>query len=340
MKKHINIPIFIPHMGCPHNCIFCNQVKISGHSRPDFENIKNEIENALATTDPKKQEIQLAYFGGSFTGIDRDDLEYLLKLGKSYIDSGKIDSMRCSTRPDYINEDIIGLLKENGMKTVELGVQSCSDEVLRINERGHTSEQSERAAKLIVSSGMQFVGQMMIGLPGSDEEKEIATATRISEWGASASRIYPCVVLKNTKLAEMTKEGRYVPLTITEAAERSEKAFEVFLNHGVDVIRIGLQSTDNLTDGSDIAFGEYSETIGEMCLSIYFEKLLRKNVSRECCKGKILEVLVNPKRVSSVSGYRKVNKNRIIEEFSLIDMKIKGCSGIGEFDMRTTITGR
>ena len=327
-------------MGCPHNCIFCNQVKISGHSRPDFGNIKTEIENALATTDPEKQEIQLAYFGGSFTGIDREDLEYLLRLGKEFIDSGRIDSIRCSTRPDYIDEDIIRLLKENGMKTVELGIQSCSDEVLKINERGHTSEQSERAAKLIVDSGMQFVGQMMVGLPGSDEEKEIQTAEKISEWGAVGARIYPCIVLKNTKLSEMAESGDYVPMTTIQAAQRSENAFEVFIRHGVDVIRIGLQSTDSLTSGSDVACGEYSESVGEMCIAIYFDKLLRKQLNGIDCLGKIASVYANPKRISSVAGYKKENKNRIIKEYGLFDMKIKGDPNVEEFELRTTIVER
>jgi len=337
MKKHINIPIFIPHMGCPHNCIFCNQVKISGHNRPDFGNIRSEIEKALATTDPEKQEIQLAFFGGSFTGIDREDLEYLLRLGKEFIDSGRIHSMRCSTRPDYINEEIIALLKENGMKTVELGIQSCSDDVLKLNERGHTCEQSRMAAIEIVKSGMEFVGQMMVGLPGSDEEKEIETAEKISEWGAIGARIYPCIVLKNTKLSEMAESGEYVPMTTVQAAQRCENAFEVFLRHGVDVIRIGLQSTDSLTSGDDVACGEYSESVGEMCIAMYFDRLLRKKLEGKDCSGKVVNVHANPKRISSVAGYKKENKTRIINEYGLLDMKIHSDPSIEEFELELTI---
>ncbi len=327
-------------MGCPHTCVFCNQVKISGHSSPDFEKIRNEIENALSTTDPGKQEIQLAYFGGSFTGIDKDDMIYLLKIGKEYIDSGRIHSMRCSTRPDYINEEIIDILKEYGMDTVELGIQSCSDEVLSLNERGHTKKQSEEAAKMIVKSGMNFVGQMMIGLPGSDVQKEVDTAKSICEWGAVGARIYPCVVLKNTKLAEMTKSGLYNPITTHDAVYRCEEVFEVFVKHNVDVIRIGLQSTENLTDGSDVAYGEYSESIGEMCISLFFEKKLREELNRIDCKGNTLQVIVNSKRVSSVSGYKKENKKRLIKEFGLFDMIIKGDLNVGEFDIKTDIIKR
>ena len=166
MKKHVNIPIFIPHLGCPNQCIFCNQRTISGVNKFDISRVENEIEIALKTVLPS-QKAEIAFFGGSFTGIDRDLMLSLLKLANKYILYGRIDSIRCSTRPDYINEDILSILKQYGVRTIELGLQSSSDKVLNIAKRGHTKEDEQRACKMIVEHGFELVGQMMIGLPGS-----------------------------------------------------------------------------------------------------------------------------------------------------------------------------
>ncbi|MBQ9746439.1 MAG: radical SAM protein [Clostridia bacterium] len=183
MKKHRNIPIFVPHLGCPNTCVFCNQRKISGHAKADFSSVQREIEGALATI-PAGTEVQIAFFGGSFTGIDREDMLYLLKTAKRYIDAGKVESIRLSTRPDYIDEEILDILEAHGVRTIELGIQSMDDSVLAKSGRGHTSAQSERACRLICKRGFELVGQMMTGLPGSTPEKDRYTAEKICEMGA------------------------------------------------------------------------------------------------------------------------------------------------------------
>lgn len=332
MKKHINIPVFVPHMGCPHACVFCNQKAITGHGVPDFSHVASEIENALKTTDPAKQDIQIAFFGGSFTGIDRGDMIYLLSVAKEFINAGKVGSIRLSTRPDYIDAEIIDILKAYGVKTVELGIQSCSDKVLSACGRGHDSLCSYRASELIVSSGLSLVGQMMIGLPESDEADEIFTAKQIVRLGASAARIYPTVVFSGTELAKMAERGEYLPLSREEAVSRSEAAFGIFAKAGVDVIRIGLQSSESLVSGREIACGDYCEAIGEMCIGRYFEK----EISALCVglDGKNVTVLVHPSRISSAVGYGGENRRKITESFGLHSLKIKPCDGLREFEVR------
>ena len=191
MKKHINIPIFIPHLGCPNACVFCNQRKISGKANFEKEAVRRELETAFSTADGRIS-AQIAYFGGSFTGIERSEMRELLEIANEYIEKGKCDSIRISTRPDYINREILEFLRAYRVSAVELGIQSTDDAVLSACRRGHTKEDSFRAASLIKEYGMEFIGQMMVGLPLGTEENERKTAEDICRMGADGARIYPC----------------------------------------------------------------------------------------------------------------------------------------------------
>ena len=177
--SHKNVPVFIPHLGCPNDCVFCNQRKITEHLSFDEDGVKDTIDEAVATLKPG-DEAEIAFFGGSFTGIDRDLMIRLLTLGKSYIDRGVVSSLRCSTRPDYIDDEILDILKKYGVKTIELGIQSTDDTVLQTCKRGHTASQSFKAMELIKSKGFDFIGQMMTGLPGATEESEIKTCNDVN----------------------------------------------------------------------------------------------------------------------------------------------------------------
>ena len=186
--RHVNIPVFIPHLGCPNQCVFCNQRKISGVKEFSIDEVKDIIDRAL-TTVSVDDEVEIAFFGGSFTGIERDTMISLLEIAHSYIELGRVKSIRCSTRPDYINEEVLSILKRYGVKTIELGLQSSSDKVLEITKRGHCFEAEEKSCAMIVENGFELVGQMMIGLPGSDLESEIRTARFIVSSGAGGARI-------------------------------------------------------------------------------------------------------------------------------------------------------
>ena len=261
MKKHVNIPVFIPHLGCPHQCVFCDQRSITGREF-DPSGVEGQIEEALSTV-KYGTDCEIAFFGGSFTGIGESLMRRLLGIAARFAERGRVSGIRLSTRPDYIDPEILSILSEYPVKTVELGIQSMDDKVLRLSKRGHTAEQSREACRLVVGHGFSLVGQMMIGLPGADEQSEIETAKEICGLGASGARIYPAVVLKNTELEEMSADVRYCPLELADAVTRSASALEIFSEHNVPVIRLGLCASDGLSAESAVG-GAYHPAMGEL----------------------------------------------------------------------------
>ena len=332
MKKHVNIPVFIPHLGCPNMCVFCNQRSISGTTEYRREDAAKEIEAGLSTVSAG-QEAQIAFFGGSFTGIDRDEMIYLLETGYSYVKSGKAASIRLSTRPDYIDEEILDILSRYGVRTIELGLQSMSDRVLSASRRGHSADTGRAACKMIKARGFELIGQMMIGLPASTEADEIYTAREICALGADGARIYPTVVFLETELAEMARRGEYEPLSVNEAACRCASALEVFADAGVKVIRIGLQSSEALVCGRGIyEKSEYHEAIGELCRGELFRRKMEKTPEIKEFSGRILKIAVNPVSVSRAAGLSASNKKYFIEKYGIRDIKISADPQIGEYD--------
>ena len=322
MKKHVNIPIFIPHLGCPNQCVFCNQRTISGVSKFDISDVKDQINDTLSTVD-SSCEAEIAFFGGSFTGIDKDLMISLLELAYKYVKSGQVKSIRCSTRPDYINEEILCILKKYQVTTIELGLQSSSDDVLLASKRGHTRLDESRACKMIIEHGFSLVGQMMIGLPGSTIEKELETADFIVSSGASAARIYPTVVFYDTELCEMSRNGKYSPLNLSDAVERSAKVLQVFLENNVKVIRIGLCSSENLIDDEKYYGGPNHPALGEMVESAVFYNKIKTILGKDkSYDGIVLKVSVAKGCLSKAIGQKKINKNRLIKEYCLADLKI------------------
>ena len=314
--RHKNIPVFIPHLGCPNDCVFCNQRKITEHTTFREEDVKATIDEAVATLLPD-DDAEIAFFGGSFTGIDRDLMIRLLELGHSYIESGAVSSLRCSTRPDYIDGEILGILKKYGVGTVELGIQSTDDRVLSLCRRGHTAEQSYTAMKLIKDAGFDLIGQMMTGLPGATPESETRTAEDICRY-ADGARIYPIVVFKDTELACMAERGEYEPFADDELIRRTAAVKEVFIRAGVPTIRVGLQSNEGLQRGGQIACGGYDSAAGERCDSLIYGGILS-----ELLRGKTGKVTVAVARghASRAAGYGKENKKRLYDEYG-IDIKI------------------
>ncbi len=323
--RHINLPVFIPHRGCPNDCVFCNQRTISGHSAYSPEAVKGEIETALATL-PDTAEVQIAFFGGSFTGIDRGEMIYLLSVAKSFIDSGRVESVRLSTRPDYIDAERLEILKAYGVKSIELGIQSTSDKVLAASNRGHTAKDSERAMKLIKEYGFELVGQMMVGLPEAAPEDEYKTAEDICLWGADAARIYPTVVFRGTELCEMAKRGEYAPLTLEAAVERSKGVKQIFIKHKVECIRLGLQSGENLTDSDEVYAGDYHSAIGELVESRIYKDVIVSEINRlglaRDIEGRELVISVSFGEVSKVIGHKGENKAFLKNEYCVKNVKV------------------
>lgn len=320
--KHINIPIFIPHLGCPNQCVFCNQRLISGRSGFNEESVAPYIERVLSTAGDA--ECEIAFFGGSFTGIDRALMTRLLDTAQRYVDGGRVCGIRMSTRPDYIDEEIVDILNRYTFSQVELGIQSTSDAVLKASERGHTAEDTRRAVKILTDHGISVVGQMMTGLPGATPEDEIRTAQDICDMGCSASRIYPTVVFRGTELEKMYKAGKYAPMSVEEAADRSAAALEVFVSRGVPCIRIGLCESDNLHTDDSYSAGPNHPSLGEIVMSRVFLRRIKDSIlndTRGGLNGRILTVECPVGSVSKVIGNNRSNEKILRSEFGIKKLK-------------------
>lgn len=321
MKNHVNIPIFIPHLGCPNQCVFCNQRAISGQSDFCAEAVEGKIRQALSTV-PAGCEREIAFFGGSFTGIDRELMTSLLACAAEFVERGEASGIRLSTRPDYIDGEILAILKRYPVRTVELGLQSLDDRVLAATRRGHTAACAERACREVVQAGFSLVGQMMIGLPASDGESERQTARKICGLGADAVRVYPTVVFRDTELAGMTGSGEYVPLTCEEAVRRTKDVLMIFDGAGIPCIRVGLCAGESLSDPEQVLGGANHSAIGELAMGeVYYERLCRA-LDKAGYSGGTLTVYVAVGAVSRASGQNRRNKVRICEKYGFEKIKV------------------
>lgn len=339
-KRHVNIPIFIPHLGCPNTCVFCNQRTISGVKSFDIADVRTQINAALATVgDGVEREI--AFFGGSFTGIDRELMISLLEISREYRERGLVDSVRCSTRPDYISEEILDILAEYGVGTVELGLQSISERVLAATKRGHGFEAEKRACELIVRRGISLVGQMMIGLPGAALEDEIATAKFIIDSGAVGVRIYPTVVFCDTELCGMARSGEYKPLTLEDAVSRSAAVLKLFADAGVNVFRIGLCSSENLSSDDTYFAGPNHPALGELVEGEMFYLNIKEKLSSF---GDLAEssVTVNVARgqLSKAIGQKKKNRIRLLNEIGLSDIRFSESDRVSGYGLQIEVEER
>ena len=303
-------------MGCPNQCVFCNQRSISGHLDFSLDDVRLEIETALSTVSDDC-ETEIAFFGGSFTGIDRSLMIDLLDIAQGYIDAGRVSSIRLSTRPDYINDEILDILSSYGVKTIELGLQSMDQTVLDACKRGHDASCAEAACRRIKERGFSLIGQMMIGLPNSNTEKEVMTAQRICDMGADGARIYPTVVFYETELCDMMQRGEYAPLELSDAVQRTKSALSVFVQRGVPCIRVGLCAGENLSSPETVCGGANHSAIGELAMSaLYLDKIEEKLSSFDGgIEGKNLIIYVPRGEISKVVGQKRVNIEKIRQKY-------------------------
>ena len=305
--KHINVALFVPDEGCPHRCSFCNQKTISGKTKKlTVEDIDEAVKIASADGDGKGE---IAFFGGSFTAIEKSYMVSLLERAKLYIDEGLFEGIRISTRPDCINEEILILLKKYGVTSIELGCQSMNDEVLLLNGRGHTSDDVVKASELIKEYGFEFGVQMMTGLYGDSDETAIKTAEKLIALSPDTVRIYPTVVLEGTRLSELYKAGEYKPQTVEEASELCARLIPMFEEKGIRIIRLGLHSGGIVEEG--FVAGAYHPAFKEICESkIYFQNIL-KEIRRENIPKGDITLTVNKKCVSALVGQKRSNIEKL-----------------------------
>ncbi|MBB3699901.1 radical SAM protein [Flammeovirga yaeyamensis] len=310
-NKHSNIPIFIPELACPHQCVFCNQKNISGQEgivQP--HEIQDIIDEYLSTMNDGRT-IEIAFFGGSFTGIDIKLQEEYLKIAHAYILSGKVHGIRLSTRPDYIDQNIIQLLKKYGVTAVELGAQSTAKIVLQKSGRGHSFEDIKKAAHLIKSAGIELGLQMMIGLPEDTKELSLQTAKDIVALGAETTRIYPTIVVKDTVLEKRFLEGLYQPLSLETAVDWTKDILSYFSKHDIHVLRVGLHPSEDLVKGKNLISGPLHPAFKELVMSDIWHQLFEEYILPKA-KGQYLVEVAN-RQLNYAVGFKGKNKSFLTE---------------------------
>lgn len=321
-KKEYIIPIFVPHLGCPNSCTFCNQKKISGQTKQiTAKDVKETIEFYLKSFRDDYRYVEVAFFGGSFTGIEVEKQEELLEAAYQYVKKGKVNSIRISTRPDYIDRTILKRLKKYRVKTIELGVQSTNDYILKRCKRGHSLEDVKKASKMIRRHGFILGHQMMVGLPDSTALDEFNTARDLIKLKPKIIRIYPVLVIKDTELAKEYEDGEYIPLTLSQAIERCKEVFKMFNAKGIEVIRIGLQNTETITDpekdGSEVLAGPYHPAFRQLVeASLWYDSIVVK-IKEINTKVKKVEIEANPDNVNLIIGHKRENIEKLKETYEV-----------------------
>ena len=320
--KHYNIPIFLPELACPYRCVYCNQFSITGNDdivKP--EDVKNIIDSHLASFKEENRFVEVAFFGGNFTGLPVKMQNDYLEVVQPYLDKNIVHGIRCSTRPDYISLQRVKEIKHLGMRNIELGAQSTNDEVLKHCKRGHTYNDIVEASQIILSEGITLGLQMMIGLPYDSEEKDFQTAKDIVNLGAKETRIYPCIVVKDTELETLYRNGEYKALSINEAVSRSSKLYSYFIENQVKVLRIGLHQSDELDKEGYVA-GPYHKNFAEMVFShIWKEKFENLKISESENLKKDIIINVPASQINHAIGWNGENKRMLLDRFDKVEFK-------------------
>ncbi|MBQ8203309.1 MAG: radical SAM protein [Clostridia bacterium] len=325
MEKHANISVFVPHIGCPNKCSFCNQCYISGKvDSPTPADVDNAVAVAMGSKSYSPENTEIAFFGGSFTAIDREYMVSLLESASRYVKEDKVSGIRISTRPDAISEEILTLLKGYGVTAIELGAQSMRDSVLEMNNRGHSREDVVCASRLIKNFGFSLGLQMMTGLYGSDNKTDLYTAKEILSLNPDTVRIYPTIVLRDTDLATLYSKGKYKPQTVDDAAELCSKILQMFENTNTKVIRLGLHSIE---EESYVA-GPWHPAFSEICQSKLFLERAKNSLSK---KGNYT-IFVNKSSVSKMIGQNRENIKRLKD--SGFNCRVLADETLGKNDMR------
>lgn len=325
--KHKNISIFIPHVGCKNSCSFCNQRVISGQIFPPTKDEVRDVLNKAFNEIEDKNLAEIAFFGGSFTAIDREYMLDLLEVANEFIGKDKFFGIRVSTRPDAISQEILDILKKYNVTAIELGAQSMVDEVLTLNDRGHTVADIFNASKLIKANGFSLGLQMMVGLYGDTVEGAYNTANQIIKIKPDTVRIYPTVVLKNTKLASLYNKGQYKIMPLEMAVSLCADLLLMFQQNDIKVIKLGLHASDDVKN--DMVSGIYHEAFRELCENEIFYKLANKQIEKFSLKDVIIEV--SPRCISKMIGQNKKN----VEKFKQkgYNVKVVANTSLNNFDV-------
>lgn len=317
MSKINIVPVFVPHYGCPNDCIFCNQLKITNKNYiEDLTKTKLDIEEYLTFFSDKNNETQIAFYGGSFTGLEKNLMIEYLKIANEFIENKQVDSIRLSTRPDYIDDEILEILKKYNVKTIELGVQSLNDEVLTVNNRGHGSLIVYEASKKIKKWGFELGLQQMVGLYKDSFNRSLNTTMEFIKINPDFVRIYPTLIIKDTELERLYLEGEFKPLTLEEAIEYIKPMYMLYYINDIQIIRIGLQPTENINLGNDVVAGPFHAAFKQVLLQDLYGEMVSAKIS-SLREKEYITIYCNNKDLSYIVGNSGVNKKSYIEDYNI-----------------------
>ncbi len=326
------IPIFLPHAGCPHQCVFCNQTSITGFTRDSVspEKVERQILKFLKHKGNGRRMVQVAFYGGNFLGLEKEYIERLLNVSTKFVQNKRIDAIRFSTRPDTIDHDRIEIIKNYPITTVEIGVQSMDDSVLSTVKRGHSASDTQRAVALLKDRNYEIGLQMMVGLPDEDEASSLFTADRIGELEPDFVRIYPTIVLKNSPLARWYRNGTYRPWPLERSVAQVKKLYLFFKKRGIRVIRMGLQASEDLESDTAILAGPYHPAFGHMVHSEIFLDMATEILGNTSVSQDTATLKVHPKSISKMRGLKNRNVSALKRRFQLQSLKIVPDASLAE----------
>lgn len=318
------IPIFLPNLGCPHQCAFCNQTSITGVT-PDTispETLCLLITEFLEYKKTQRRCVQVSFYGGNFLGLKKDYIRILLDETTKFVKNKKVDSIRFSTRPDTISNKQLDIIKNYPVSTIEIGVQSMDNQVLAMANRGHTALDTEKAAALLKEQNYDVGMQMMVGLPGDDETKSLFTAQRIASLSPDFVRIYPTVVLAHSRLAVWYRNGDYTPWSVSRCVSLVKNLYLFFKSKNIPVIRMGLQATEDLAKNTTILAGPFHPAFGHMVHSEIFMDMAASLLEAE--RGSCDKIIINvhPRSISKMRGLKNKNMESLKKKFQIKSLKI------------------
>jgi histone acetyltransferase (RNA polymerase elongator complex component) len=313
-EKPLIIPIFIPHSGCPHQCAFCNQSIITQKSvpLPDPFEIEEVVDRYLKYKG-RRENVEIAFFGGNFLGLNPETLISLLDYTKPYILDNKIHGIRFSTRPDTITKETLELIKPYPISAVEIGVQSMNDEVLFTSKRGHESHDTTNAISLLKQLPVKIGVQVMVGLPGDSEDSLMESTKKIAGLSPDFARIYPLMVLKGSMMGKWYTEGRYQPLSLSEAVRLVKEMYGIFRSAGVDVIRMGLQASEMMEDPSMVLAGPWHPAFGHLVFSEILYDTACEKIDKDpgLLNSNALMLMVHPRALPRLRGEKNCNIKKL-----------------------------
>jgi histone acetyltransferase (RNA polymerase elongator complex component) len=330
------IPIFLTHAGCPHQCVFCNQVPITGAQRQIFEPgaVRHQIKKFLGYKKETRTSVQIAFFGGNFLGLTPEEIKSLLELAGEFVSRGLVDGIRFSTRPDTIDASRLDILANYPVSMVELGVQSMDDRVLAQSGRGHTASDTIRAVTSLKKRQIDVGLQMMVGLPGDSETQSLASARKIADLRPDCVRIYPTVVVANSRLARWYQQGEYQPLSLEDAVTLVKKVCLLFQHEGINVIRMGLQATKDLAEGSTVLAGPHHPAFGHLVYSEIFYDTALAAIASVGFRKDSLSIYVNPRNISKMRGLNNSNIKKLKKQFRFDSVNVRPDNSLGDDDVR------